>query len=86
MYTNEQPNEDVYKRQALMGSGNYTFGTSPTFLTPASCALLDACEVFSGTPAQQFYEGRPEVEVKDVAISCKGDQILVSGNYTSRCV
>ena len=68
---------------ALMGSGNYTFGTSPTFLTPASCALLDACEVFSVTPAQQFYEGRPEVEVKDVAISFKGDQILVSGNYTS---
>lgn len=66
-----------------MGSGNYTFGTSPTFLTPASCALLDACEVFSVTPAQQFYEGRPEVEVKDVAISFKGDQILVSGNYTS---
>ena len=68
---------------ALMGSGNYTFGTSPTFLTPASCALLDACEVFSVTPAQQFYEGRPEVEVKDVAISFKGNQILVSGNYTS---
>lgn len=36
---------------ALMGAGNYTFGTSPTFLTPASCALLDACEVFSVTPA-----------------------------------
>lgn len=54
-----------------MGSGNYTFGTSPTFLTPASCALLDACEVFSVTPAQQFYEGKPEVEVGDVAISFK---------------
>ena len=54
---------------ALMGSGNYTFGTSPTFLTPASCALLDACEVFSVTPAQQFYEGKPEVEVGDGTIS-----------------
>lgn len=68
---------------ALMGAGNYTFGASPTFLTPASCALLDACEVFSVTPAQKFYEGRPEVEVKDVVISFKGDQILVSGNYKS---
>lgn len=68
---------------ALMGAGNYTFGASPTFLTPASCALLDACEVFSVTPAQKFYEGRPEVEVKDVSISFKGDQILVSGNYKS---
>lgn len=68
---------------ALMGAGNYTFGASPTFLTPASCALLDACEVFSVTPAQKFYEGRPEVEVKGVSISFKGDQILVSGNYKS---
>lgn len=66
-----------------MGAGNYTFGTSPTFLTPASCALLDACEVFSVTPAQKFYEGKPEVEVKDTAISFKGDQILISGSYKS---
>lgn len=68
---------------ALMGAGNYTFGTSPTFLTPASCALLDACEVFSVTLAQKFYEGRPEVEIKDTAISFKGDQILISGSYKS---
>lgn len=68
---------------ALMGAGNYTFGTSPTFLTSASCALLDACEVFSVTPAQKFYEGRPEVEIKDTAISFKGDQILISGSYKS---
>lgn len=68
---------------ALMGAGNYTFGTSPTFLTPASCALLDACEVFSVTPAQKFYEGRPEVEIKDTAISFKGDQILIFGSYKS---
>ena len=68
---------------ALMGAGNYTFGTSPTFLTPASCALLDACDVFSVTPAQKFYEGRPEVEIKDTAISFKGDQILISGSYKS---
>ena len=68
---------------ALLGAGNYTFGTSPTFLTPASCALLDACEVFSVTPAQKFYEGRPEVEIKDTAISFKGDQILISGSYKS---
>lgn len=68
---------------ALMGAGNYTFGISPTFLTPASCALLDACEVFSVTPAQKFYEGRPEEEIKDTAISFKGDQILISGSYKS---
>ena len=68
---------------ALMGAGNYTFGTSPTFLTPASCALLDACEVFSVTPGQQYYQGKPEVEAKNISISFKGDQILISGNYKS---
>lgn len=66
-----------------MGAGNYTFGTSPTFLTPASCALLDACEVFSVTPGQQYYQGKPEVEAKGISISFKGDQILISGNYKS---
>ena len=45
--------------------------------------LLDACEVFSVTPAQKFYEGRPEVEIKDTAISFKGDQLLISGSYKS---
>lgn len=68
---------------ALMGAGNYTFGASPTYLTPASCALLDACEVFSVTPSQQFYQGKAEVEAKDISISFKGDQILVSGSYKS---
>lgn len=30
----------------LMGSGNYTFGQSPTYLTEASCALLAHTEIF----------------------------------------
>ena len=68
---------------AQMGAGNYTFGSSPTFLTPASCALLAACEVISVTPGQQYYQGKPEVETKGISISFKGDQILISGNYKS---
>lgn len=68
---------------ALMGAGNYTFGSSPTYLTPASCALLNACEVFSVTPSQQFYQGKAKVETKGISISFKGDQILISGSYKS---
>ena len=82
-HNHQTASDDKKYGTALMGAGNYTFGTSPTFLTPASCALLDACEVFSVTPAQKFYEGRPEVEIKDTAISFKGDQILISGSYKS---
>lgn len=66
---------------ALMGAGNYTFGSQPTFLTPASCALLDACEVFSTTPSQKFYDGQPEVTLKNTSISFEGDHILISGSY-----
>lgn len=29
----------------LMGSGNYTFGMEPTYMTKASCAILDTSEV-----------------------------------------
>ncbi len=32
---------------ALMGSGNYTYGSTPTFLTEASCAILNNCQVIS---------------------------------------
>lgn len=28
-----------------MGSGNYTFGMKPTYLTKASCAVMDVCEL-----------------------------------------
>lgn len=68
---------------ALMGAGNYTFGSKPTFLTEASCALLDACEVFSSSKSTQFYQGKPEVETKEVSISFKDNKILISGKFSS---
>ena len=37
------------KGTALMGAGNYTYGTNPTFLTKASCAILNNNEVFNET-------------------------------------
>ncbi len=29
----------------LMGSDNYTFGSEPTYMTKASCAIMDTCEI-----------------------------------------
>ncbi|MEG2810787.1 MAG: hypothetical protein RR889_09105, partial [Akkermansia sp.] len=66
---------------ALMGAGNYSFGKNPTFLTPASCALLNVCEVFSTSPSQKFYDGEKSVEVKNVVIMFKDNQILIGGLY-----
>lgn len=71
---------------ALMGGGNYTFGSSPTFLTPASSALLDACEVFSFNPKKEFYKGDSAVRLKDFSISFadKGEKISLSGSYSCK--
>lgn len=81
---NHQTTSDGQKYgTALMGAGNYTFGTSPTFLTPASCALLNACEVFSVNPAQQYYRENSKTDISGITIAFKGDQILISGNYKS---
>ncbi len=67
---------------ALMGSGNYTFGMTPTYLTPASAAILDVCEVFATDPAKKYYEGDSAVQLKGVSITFKGDEIGISGRYS----
>lgn len=74
----------------LMGAGNYTFGMTPTYMTPASCAILSNSEVFVGkgntTP---FYvrDTPPEVyasslELKDgaleLALTLSPDCVLVN--------
>ncbi len=51
---------------ALMGAGNHTFGLRPTFLTKASCAILNSCEVFS-TQEKPFYK-QVKLNVKDVKV------------------
>ncbi len=68
---------------ALMGAGNYTLGMKPTFITPASCALLDVCEVFATSPEPKFYTGRQPAAVKDVAITFDGDNINIAGAFSS---
>ncbi len=44
------------KGTALMGAGNYTYGNTPTFLTEASCAILNNNQIFN-TNNDHFYTG-----------------------------
>lgn len=67
----------------LMGSGNYTFGTSPTYLTPATCAILDRCEVFSADPSTQYYTGHTPRTGDDISVSVQGETLTVKGTYNS---
>lgn len=69
---------------ALMGAGNYTFGAKPTFLTPASCAILDACEVFSIDPKQVYYNGEKDLSFPKITINFENNHIIVSGSYKSK--
>lgn len=68
---------------ALMGAGNYTFGSKPTFLTPASCAILDTCEVFSVDPKQVYYNGEKDLSFPKITINFENNNIIVSGEYKS---
>lgn len=52
----------------LMGSGNYTFGYKPTYMTKASCAILDVCEVFPGANHPSEYYTAPAERLSGVEV------------------
>lgn len=57
----------------LMGSGNYTFGMSPTYLTPASCAILANTEIFvPETNKTRFYTNEKEPQVYNATFKRRG--------------
>lgn len=64
----------------LMGAGNYTFGMKPTFLSAASCGILNNCQVFA-TEKQDFYAVSPEMELRNMHIEFKDDVIELRGGY-----
>ena len=67
----------------LMGSGNYTFGLKPTYLTPSSCSILDKSETFAvAGKAPQFYpENAVEPTVEGLSIVYDGQAL----NLTLSC-
>ena len=69
------------KGTALMGSGNYTYGKEPTFITKASCAILNNNQIFSNS-SDLFYEGATAV-VENFQASYENGSIKFSGTVTS---
>lgn len=65
---------------ALMGAGNYTFGSKPTFLTAASCGILSNCQVFA-TGKGEFYIRTPEMELRNMHIEFKDETIEIRAGY-----
>lgn len=69
---------------ALMGAGNYTYGLKPTFMTKASCAILDVCELFACEAGQAFYTDKAKnLKIKDIKINFAEDVITLSADYQS---
>lgn len=73
---------------ALMGSGNYTFGQKPTFLTKASCAILNNCEVFA-QKEMEYYNKNTGFQLKEMEVDFPGtslpaDEIVVKGVFETK--
>lgn len=46
-HSHETNTEDLNLGKNLMGTGNYVFGSDPTFINRAGAAILDKCQLFS---------------------------------------
>lgn len=64
----------------LMGAGNYTFGLKPTFLSTASCGILNNCEAFA-TERKAFYEAESDIDLRNLHIVFKENTIDISAGY-----
>ena len=66
----------------LMGSGNYTYGKAPTYLTPADAAILSVNQVFSSVTRADWYAS-PNCKVKKVYARYENGNIIVSGKFSA---
>ncbi len=75
--------------EPLMRAGNYTFGLKPTYLTPASCAVLDRSETFAlaGDKTNFYSDGMPLPEVIEAKVRYEDDALkldfLCRGVFTN---
>ncbi|MCZ4696197.1 hypothetical protein DWB61_16195 [Ancylomarina euxinus] len=79
---NKEKVSEVHKSNkgtALMGGGNYTYGKSPTFLTRASCAILNNCQVISDFE-DTFYTGA-SLQITSVLASYTNGELKISGTF-----
>jgi len=74
--------EECSRGTALMGTGNYTYGKKPTYLTPASAALFTSGQAFATKTRNDWYRN-----VGHSLIKIKGEyregKIIISGKYFS---
>ncbi|WP_341216573.1 discoidin domain-containing protein [uncultured Wocania sp.] len=72
---------DANKGTSLMGAGNYTYGSTPTFLTEASCAILNNNQIFNNSNAA-FYTGAT-AQINTIQANFEDGALKVSGTFQS---
>ena len=68
---------------ALMGAGNQSWGRVPTFMTEASCAILNRNEIFQDQSSIAFYQKAVSTLDLDVNYDEASKSIQVFGTYES---
>lgn len=66
---------------SLMGSGNYTYGNSPTCLTHSSAAYLNNCQVFA--ESQGNFYGPVSSSISSIQANFENGSIKISGTFES---
>lgn len=71
----------------LMNDGNLTFGIKPTYLTPASAAVLDRSETFAvqGDMTDFYADAGPLPQVKDVKMEFDGQTLQIVFRCLGEC-
>jgi hypothetical protein len=67
---------------SLMGSGNSTYGRTPTYLTKADCAILNNNQVFA-QPVRSDWYAPVQDTIKGLRAYYSNGNIIVSGRYAS---
>ncbi|WP_146151322.1 hypothetical protein [Chitinophaga niastensis] len=66
---------------SLMGAGNYTYGKSPTYLTKASCAILNNCQAFNSTRSDWY--NNASATVSHIHAGYDNGNLVVSGRIST---
>ncbi|PXY01723.1 hypothetical protein DF185_09660 [Marinifilum breve] len=69
------------KGTSLMGSGNYTYGKTPTFLTEASCAILNNCQVVSDF--EDLFYTSATLTINSILASYEDGKLKLSGTFNT---
>lgn len=76
-------NNDPLKGMALMWAGNGTLGKSPTFLTAADAATLNANQIFNNDTKTYYSSATAAIKAIHAEYSSSKQAIVLSGRFTT---